>query len=317
MEVTLRPMSAVELATWIRASIEEYALGLAAAAALPLDEALAEAARRTEELLPDGVDTEGVLLRTAVVGRRAVGWTCVNLPGGDRPDSAWVNMLVVDEGQRGKGYGRAIMLAAEAELVRLGVPRLGLTVFGDNISAMHLYEGLGFRMTSQQMSRTVARDDATEVRLRPMSEAEYASLAAVAADGFARSLSEASGLPLDEAQTEAARRTAQLVPEGLHTEGMLLWTAEAGGQTVGWIWVSLPGGAHPRSAWVYMIAVDESQRGKGYGRAIMLAAEAELVRLRVPRLGLNVFGANTRAIYLYEGLGFRMTSQQMTRELAR
>src|SRR5262245_13396042 len=104
-----------------------------------------------------------------------------------------------------------------------------------------------------------------DVTLRPMTAGELAARIAQVMAGFAESLVLASGLPLDEARVEAARRTDELLPQGVHTEGMLLWTAEAGGRPVGWIWVALPRRNRPGTAWIYMVAVDEDQQGKGYG----------------------------------------------------
>jgi len=69
------------------------------------------------------------------------------------------------------------------------------------------------------------------------------------------------------------------------------------------------------AAWVYNVEVDATERGKGYGRAILLAAEEELVRRGVTRLALNVFADNTVALRLYEDLGFRTTAQQMIKQL--
>lgn len=37
--------------------------------------------------------------------------------------------------------------------VRRGVAELGLNVFGSNATARHLYESLGFQVTSQQMAK--------------------------------------------------------------------------------------------------------------------------------------------------------------------
>ena len=65
-------------------------------------------------LLPQGVETVGMLFRTGWVDGRPV-------------SSLWIG-----------GYGRAIMLAAERELSGLGVPRLGLNVFGSNTVAIGL-----------------------------------------------------------------------------------------------------------------------------------------------------------------------------------
>jgi GNAT superfamily N-acetyltransferase len=45
-----------------------------------------------------------------------------------------------------------------------------------------------------------------------------------------------------------------------------------------------------RAMFVYDIRVDESQRGKGYGRAAMVFAEEEARRRGHDRVALNVFG---------------------------
>jgi ribosomal protein S18 acetylase RimI-like enzyme len=154
-----------------------------------------------------------------------------------------------------------------------------------------------------------------DLTLRPMTAGELTARLTESIEGFAESLATSNGMPLAQARVESARRTNELLPHGVDTEDMLLWTAEAGGRPVGWIWVKLPGGNRPGMAWVYMVGVDEAERGKGYGRAVMLAAEAELVRRGVPRLGLNVFGHNASAIRLYESLGYHVTEQQMAKPL--
>lgn len=43
----------------------------------------------------------------------------------------------------------------EAELTHLGVPELGLNVFGTNTVAIGLYRSLGFEVTSQQMAKRI------------------------------------------------------------------------------------------------------------------------------------------------------------------
>ena len=47
----------------------------------------------------------------------------------------------------------------------------------------------------------------------------------------------------------------------------------------------------------------------------MRAAEQELARRGVTRMALNVFAANTAAIQLYESLGYRVTAQQMAKQI--
>jgi ribosomal protein S18 acetylase RimI-like enzyme len=61
----------------------------------------------------------------------------------------------VHEDQRGKGYGRSIMLAGEDECRRRGHEYLDLNVYGDNGIAIGLYDSLGYVVTSQQMRKTL------------------------------------------------------------------------------------------------------------------------------------------------------------------
>jgi ribosomal protein S18 acetylase RimI-like enzyme len=163
---------------------------------------------------------------------------------------------------------------------------------------------------------TVPSTDVT-FTLRPMSGDELATRTTALLDDYTRDLRESRGLPLDQARSEAHRQVAELLPDGTATEGALLFTAEADGVPVGWIWISLPTAPQrPDTAWIYEITIDAEHRGKGYGRATMRAAEDDLARRGVFRLALNVFGQNTTAIRLYESLGFRTTSQQMAKSIA-
>jgi GNAT superfamily N-acetyltransferase len=68
-------------------------------------------------------------------------------------------------------------------------------------------------------------------------------------------------------------------------------------------------------SFVYDIEMDETQRGKGYGRATMLAGEVAARELGATTMGLNVFGFNTAAINLYTSLGCTVSSQNMMKTL--
>ncbi|EKS32423.1 GNAT family acetyltransferase [Afipia clevelandensis] len=56
--------------------------------------------------------------------------------------------------------------------------------------------------------------------------------------------------------------------------------------------------------WVYYVAVDPDHHKKGYGRAIMTAAEAWLRERGVEKLQLLVRGDNTRVQAFYETLDY-------------
>ena len=56
--------------------------------------------------------------------------------------------------------------------------------------------------------------------------------------------------------------------------------------------------------WVYYVSVDPDQRGKGYGRAIMAAAEDWLRGRGIEKLQLMVRGDNEKVHAFYQALGY-------------
>ena len=150
-----------------------------------------------------------------------------------------------------------------------------------------------------------------------MSATELTARLPALIDDYARDLHRSGRVSTQPAaRVEAERQTAQLLADGVDTADTLLFVAEDEGRSVGWIWIGVPSTANGGdSAWVYQVLVDAGERGKGYGRAIMRAAEQELARRGMTRIALNVFAGNTAAIQLYESLGFRVTAQLMAKKI--
>lgn len=150
--------------------------------------------------------------------------------------------------------------------------------------------------------------------LRPLTRSEFdVRIAALKALYAVDEVQAGRGSPA-EVEARIERQFATLLPDGLATEGQLLLAGEAEGEVVGFLWIGLPTPERPQ-AWIFEITVDEAHRRRGHGRALMLAAEAELRARGVTRLGLNVFGHNPGALRLYESLGFETTSRQMSKTL--
>ncbi|RLG52078.1 MAG: hypothetical protein DRO00_06175, partial [Thermoproteota archaeon] len=59
------------------------------------------------------------------------------------PKTGQISNIGVDKGQRGKGYGRKIMLFVLSQLKESGCQRARLRVHVKNKSALHLYKSLG------------------------------------------------------------------------------------------------------------------------------------------------------------------------------
>ena len=152
------------------------------------------------------------------------------------------------------------------------------------------------------------------VVLRPMTADEYAAYHDESIRGYAEQMVELGGRDTESAQVASEASMRELLPDGLATEGQHLLVAEEAGQRVGIVWV---GARSDRSDlwWVWDVEVDPAYRGRGYGRATMVAAEAFVREQGVARLGLNVFGGNRAAIALYDDLGYAVDAQQMSRDL--
>lgn len=156
-----------------------------------------------------------------------------------------------------------------------------------------------------------------KVTLRAMNQAEFDALLVNLVTGYAAANVEAGRWTAEEAEDQSASQVKELLPQGLDSPRVLLMMAENGdGETVGHLWVGLDRrGALGGGAWIYDIEVSENHRGKGYGRAILHAAEQETLKNGVSTIGLNVFGTNIVARTLYESSGYAITSQQMQKEL--
>ena len=74
-------------------------------------------------------------------------------------------------------------------------------------------------------------------------------------------------------------------------------------------------GIRDGGAWLYDITIDEAERGRGIGRAAMIALEDELRALGHSAVTLNVWGGNEVARGLYRSLGWAEESVHMRKQL--
>ncbi len=96
------------------------------------------------------------------------------------------------------------------------------------------------------------------------------------------------------------------------------------GPRVGWVWYGpVPDeSASKDERWLFQIKVEESLRGRGFGRGLLEALERHLVGERVSALRLNVFRWNVVAMGLYRSAGYEVISEgernlEMRKSLAR
>jgi ribosomal protein S18 acetylase RimI-like enzyme len=153
------------------------------------------------------------------------------------------------------------------------------------------------------------------MRVRTMTPAEFDEWETAALAGYAEDVARSRSIPLEEAQRVAREGHDRFLPDGLATAGVHLVIGEDdAGERVGILWIGPnPDGVGP--AWVFDIEVEESRRGEGWGRKLMLEAERLARDDGHAELGLNVFGSNAVARGLYESLGYEPTAIQMRKGL--
>lgn len=160
--------------------------------------------------------------------------------------------------------------------------------------------------------------DAHRVVLRKMTPAEYRAATEHRESESVRALS--AIIPEEQARERVRLGTAKFLPQGPDTAGHHLLTAEdESGEAVGSIWIGPDPGqvtGTAGAAWVYDINVYAQYRRRGYGSAILAAAEQIVAGEGKTTLGLNVVGDNEPAIALYRRHGFGVSSMVMRKRLS-
>jgi GNAT superfamily N-acetyltransferase len=159
--------------------------------------------------------------------------------------------------------------------------------------------------------------DMSGFRVRPMMGDEFTDFRARTIREYAAEQVGAGNWSSTEAEQLATKETDELLPAGIDTPGMLLLVGEVeGAGVVGVVWLELH---HRRTSgsWIYDLQVDAEQRGRGYGRALLLAAEHETRKRGINSIALNVFGGNVVARKLYESSGFEAAQLMMRKALDR
>jgi len=160
------------------------------------------------------------------------------------------------------------------------------------------------QMILEPFPRRATTGDARIPSLMPMTPARFVQYFRESVDSFAESLLAAGGLSPEEAEKESLEQFEDDLPDGLDTPSQHLYTAVVDDTEVGILWFGIQDRADSRQAFIFDIEVTAELRGRGFGRAIMIAAENEAQRLGATSMGLHVFADNARAVRLYESLSY-------------
>ncbi|WP_030691996.1 GNAT family N-acetyltransferase [Streptomyces globisporus] len=222
--------------------------------------------------------------------------------------SGLIERLLVDEPDRGRGRGTVAALASEEVLRGWGCDEVQISVPAEAEAALRMARSLGYTERSRNMVKELP---AERPRLpegfahRPVTEAEFEEWSAKSRAAFAQSWVD-RGVPEEQALAKAEDSSRRFLPQGLATPGVTVVVGVRDGQVVGYLWVGrLEREPGKGTAFVFEVEVVEGERGKGYGRALMLLAEHAALEAGERLVELHVFAGNTPAIRLYESLGYR------------
>ncbi len=153
--IALKPMSEAEFESFRIFSQNHFASSVANAEGLAVEESLKNAAELFTRLVPNGLKTPGQLFFEAVdeTSGRSIGYLWLGFVERYGRKIASINDIQVNEECRGRGFGKELMMLAEQEARKAGAVRVRLHVFHFNEVARHLYEDVGFQVTSLDMSK--------------------------------------------------------------------------------------------------------------------------------------------------------------------
>jgi ribosomal protein S18 acetylase RimI-like enzyme len=120
-------------------------------------DALEKSKQAHDQLLPDGLATKDQYLFSIVeeTNGEAVGVLWLEIKSNRPIPSAFIYDIRINEGLRGRGYGRQSLYAAENLLRSMNIKTLSLHVFADNTAAKKLYDKAGFAVISYNMRKNL------------------------------------------------------------------------------------------------------------------------------------------------------------------
>lgn len=148
-------MGAADFQAFAARSVAGYARDIARTYGLPEPLALKSASADFDELLEDGLETEGHWFYCLCTGEGVeVGslWLGV-VDNPPLPAKLFVYDLEIHQPFRRQGLGRQALNAVEAWALDRGIRRMELNVFADNHEARKLYETSGMAVSEMTMGK--------------------------------------------------------------------------------------------------------------------------------------------------------------------
>ena len=152
--IQLVPKTEKEFETYLKDGTARYAEVNVKAGYWKKSEALKRSIEVHNQLLPHGLATPRHHLFTIKTDHnKSVGTIWIAEDHRSKTPVGFIYDLFIKEQYRGKGLATQAMLLLEEKAKQLGLKVLHLHVFAFNTNAKHLYEKLGYQITSMNMAK--------------------------------------------------------------------------------------------------------------------------------------------------------------------
>jgi len=148
------------------------------------------------------------------------------------------------------------------------------------------------------------------ISIEDFTQADFEDYLAYAIDSYAASHVKSGNWTEEEAKSRSKKQFDSLLKDGLKSEGHVFWKANLDGKKIGLFWFH----RNPKdlkSIFVYDTRIDDEHQSKGIGTYAFSIIRERLKALDISKIRLHVFAHNSRAVKLYERLGFQFTSYNM------
>jgi ribosomal protein S18 acetylase RimI-like enzyme len=303
-ELTVRPATTEETESWLAGWRTRW----------EAEYARTNSEANTDRMLQRRADSPDAIVLRLLDGGEPVGILALSTRTDFGAPSAVLDDVYVEEHFRRRGIGTAAVRLAQ-DWARERAMRIRART--DGVSPAQLGLVRAWTLGGQSMVKNLTPSGLElppGVAVRSTQQSEFDSWYPRLVEGYGQSFVDAGLLSPEEARVRAEEQTAELLTDGLATEGHEFVTLLDRGEPVGEIW--LRHGLEPGMSYVFDVEVHADQRGKGYGRALMIAGEAASLAAGSERLGLHVFGHNTVARRLYEKLAYQTIDQSWSLALS-
>lgn len=154
-----------------------------------------------------------------------------------------------------------------------------------------------------------------DLRIEPMSEAEFDRFRALSTKEYAESMAKESGSEISDALKKSEAQFEQLLPEGIKTADNFFYHVKRGDERLGHLWFGIRVNVGKRRVYIFDIRIEDKFQRQGLGEFAMVWLEGKTRELGLDEIGLHVFGYNQGARAMYEKLGYYVTNLNMAKKV--